>query len=143
MCRGCRTAALDVLGCGTVASYRRGCRCDACRDATSTTMREYVAKRRNEGRPIKRERRRPLDYRRYSLSDADRMAIFERDGWICQICNNELDRTVDHNHPMSPTLDHIEPQSLALIPDHRPSNLRAAHRRCNASRGNRIEVAAC
>jgi hypothetical protein len=36
----------------------------------------------------------------------------------------------------APSLDHIEPQSWALIPDHSPANLRLAHRWCNSVRGD-------
>lgn len=140
-CRPCRSAKFQH---GTVGGYKRiGCRCDLCREAQALAQREFKAKRKADGRPYRRPK--GSGYRRYSLSEEQRRAIFERDSWVCQICLEPLDREAHWNAPSAPTLDHIEPQSLALIPDHSASNLRAAHRRCNASRGNRLDeqVASC
>lgn len=72
------------------------------------------------------------------LSNALRTSIYERDKSICQLCFEPVDLTLPRGHRMSKTLDHIECQSWALIPDHRPSNLRLAHWSCNSSRQNRI-----
>lgn len=68
------------------------------------------------------------------ISKAGRLAIYERDKWTCQICGELVSVNVDYLDPRYPTLDHIEPQSHALIPDHSPRNLRLAHRICNALR---------
>ena len=38
--------------CGTTASYGRGCRCDACKEAKRRYQAEYVSRRAAEGRPI-------------------------------------------------------------------------------------------
>jgi 5-methylcytosine-specific restriction endonuclease McrA len=84
--------------------------------------------------------------RRYDLrgdflvSDRVRLAIYERDGFACQICLDPVDVTLHYLDRMAPTLDHIIPQSHMLIPDHSESNLRLAHRCCNSRRGNRAEV---
>jgi hypothetical protein len=58
------------------------------------------------------------------------MEIFERDGWICQICLAPIDRTVSHRHPMSATLDHIVP--LSRCGTHTRQNVQTAHRQCNS-----------
>lgn len=71
-----------------------------------------------------------------------RFEIYERDGWICQICFRPVGPDLPAGHRLSASLDHIEPRSLALIPNHSPENLRLAHVACNASRGNRVEAAA-
>lgn len=132
-CRPCRSAKIP---CGTMGGYKsKGCRCNPCRDANAKAQREFKAKRKAAGRPHVRK----VVYRRYSLSSEQRLAIFERDDWTCQICLLALDRSAHWNDPMAPTLDHIVPQSLSDAPDHSPNNLRAAHRRCNASRGNRVD----
>jgi hypothetical protein len=39
------------------------------------------------------------------------------------------------------SLDHIIPQSMQLIPDHSPSNLRLVHRWCNSARGDGTNMA--
>lgn len=56
VCRPCR-AARRVHG--TYAMYDQGkCRCRVCKDAAKARMREYVARRRAEGRPIDFSKRR-------------------------------------------------------------------------------------
>lgn len=72
----------------------------------------------------------------FTVSPVERRKIYERDGWACQICQLPVDKTLRHPHPSCASLDHIEPQSSALIPDHSPSNLRLAHLWCNSARGD-------
>ena len=43
--------------CGTVASYKRGCRCADCRAAIAADMREYYASRKAQGRPMRQGRK--------------------------------------------------------------------------------------
>lgn len=66
-----------------------------------------------------------------------RAEVYRRDKSICQLCFEPVDKTLPRHHPWGATLDHIECQSWALIPDHRASNLRLAHRMCNSLRGDR------
>lgn len=73
--------------------------------------------------------------RRANVRGRVRLAIYERDDWTCQLCREPIDREVHYLDDWAPSLDHIEPQSHALIPDHSPTNLRTAHRWCNAVRG--------
>lgn len=83
--------------------------------------------------------------RRYDLrgefyvSPRERLAIYDRDGWDCQLCFEPVPPGVDVNDDLAATLDHIVPQSLQLIPDHSPQNLRLAHRACNVRRSNLME----
>ena len=70
------------------------------------------------------------------------MAIYERDGWLCQLCGEPVDIDADlQRDDAAPSLDHIIPRSLQTVPDHSDDNLRLAHRGCNARRGARAEVA--
>lgn len=75
----------------------------------------------------------------FYVSPKVRQAIYERDAWTCQICNTPVPKDASPGDLDYPTLDHIIPQSLQLIPDHSPSALRLAHMWCNAKRGNRAE----
>lgn len=135
-CRACWKAEREH---GTVTMYRKGgCRCQACKAAQAAHISTYYAARRDAGNPIPKNRG---ERRRYHLTEADRIAIYERDCWTCQLCREPVEKDEHFNHPLAPTLDHIEPQSLALIPDHSPANLRLAHRICNARRGARFDVA--
>lgn len=77
---------------------------------------------------------------KFAPTDAERLAIYERDKWECQLCGTETSRTYDWADPLSPTLDHIIPQSTQLIPDHSPSNLRLAHLLCNSARGDGRDI---
>lgn len=65
-----------------------------------------------------------------------RLAIYERDGWTCQLCGDEVSPDAPRGSNWSATLDHVVPQSATLIPDHSPENLRLAHMWCNAARGD-------
>ena len=126
---------------GTTNAYRRhGCRCEECRAAVAAKGRLYAARfAAREGASLSRKYRRPGSEDQF-ISRADRLAIYERDGWICQLCGLPVDRTLTGRDRMGATLDHIEPRTAVLIPDHSPSNLRLAHRSCNSSRGNRHVV---
>lgn len=70
------------------------------------------------------------------ISRSARHAIYERDGWICQLCSEPVDPHLHYLDDWAASLDHIECQAWALIPDHSPRNLRLAHRWCNAVRGD-------
>ena len=72
--------------------------------------------------------------RSFGLSWLDRMALFARDGWVCQICSEPVDYSADPQSDWYPTLDHIVPRSHGGSDDE--SNLRTAHRWCNSVRGD-------
>lgn len=70
-----------------------------------------------------------------------------REEQTCWLCGGDIDLTIPYRDPdtkrinkMSWSMDHIKPMSeypdLAL----ERSNVRAAHYRCNSSRGNRTPV---
>ncbi|MGZ6772828.1 MAG: HNH endonuclease [Ilumatobacteraceae bacterium] len=71
------------------------------------------------------------------ISPRGRLAIYERDGWTCQLCAEPVDPSLDPQDRMAATLDHIAPRALTLFPDDSPENLRLAHRACNSARGIR------
>lgn len=73
---------------------------------------------------------------KFAVSRQDRLAIYERDGWMCQLCWTDVEKGAPLGSPWSPSLDHVIPQSTQLIPDHSPGNLRLAHLWCNAARGD-------
>lgn len=91
--------------------------------STSTYCGNCGAKRKRQRRPG------------YWISRARRLAIYDRDGWVCQLCGEPTRPDDSPDSRWYPTLDHIEPWALVLIPDHSDANLRCAHRGCNASRG--------
>lgn len=115
-CRVCGTPFI------TVAPYTH-CS-DECRKVTRRSINQ--ARKAREGK--------------FSIADSARLAIYERDAWACQICGTETSRTYSWDDPLSPTLDHIIPQSRQLLPDHTPANLRLAHALCNSLRGNGTNI---
>ena len=73
---------------------------------------------------------------RFVVAPSVRRAIYERDGWTCQLCSMPVDRDGDPMGDWAPSLDHIECQSWVLIPDQSPTNLQTALRGCNSARGD-------
>lgn len=63
----------------------------------------------------------------------DKREIFERDGWICGICDDPVDRAMEYPDPMSVSLDHIIP--LSKGGSHTPENVQCAHLDCNLRKG--------
>ncbi|MGY1498556.1 HNH endonuclease [Streptomyces sp. QTS52] len=55
----------------------------------------------------------------------------------CWLCGHNIGYELDARHPMSFTLDHLIPLTRGGSLLDR-ANARAAHRRCNSSRGNRV-----
>lgn len=78
-------------------------------------------------------RKRPLEFNPTPML---RRAVYERDGWVCGLCDLPIDRSLAWPHKWSASLDHIVPQSMMLVPDHSAHNLRAVHLQCNAMRGD-------
>lgn len=148
-CRPCRVAlGMPAVGRGervtvhgTTNAYRRhGCRCVECRAAMAAEQRAYAARvAEREGVSLSRKYRRAGSEDQF-ISRADRVAIYERDGWTCQLCLLPVDPSLSGRDRMGATLDHVEPRSAVLVPDHSPGNLRLAHRACNSARGNRDVV---
>lgn len=73
--------------------------------------------------------------RRFLVSPVVRLSIYERDGWICQLCFDPVDPNLPTSDEWAATLDHIVCQSWTDEPDHSAENLRLAHRWCNSVRG--------
>lgn len=72
----------------------------------------------------------------FDISRGRRRRLYERDGWCCRICGEPMSASFTNGDDWSPTLDHVEPQSAALIPDHSDANLRSAHMFCNIMRSD-------
>lgn len=76
--------------------------------------------------------------RREQIADAagfSHLAIFQRDRWVCGICNSTVDPRHQWPHPKAPSLDHIVPLSKGGT--HTPENVQLAHIGCNWKKNNR------
>src|SRR5690606_23331177 len=83
-----------------------------------------------------RKEKRDAEAERDWISRRDRLAIYERDNWTCQLCGEPVDRQAHYPDNWAPTLVHIEPRSATLSPGHWPRILRTAHRWCSSVRGD-------
>jgi hypothetical protein len=61
--------------------------------------------------------------------------VYERDGWICQLCGTSVDRKLAWPDPASRSLDHILP--LVADGSHSRANTQLAHWICNVRKGAR------
>jgi hypothetical protein len=122
--RGFEASCAD---CGQVFQLKRkgpmGSRCPEC-------FRAWFRGLQNGYSHVRRVRRRAGSHEKFSSAE-----IFERDGWKCGICRRRISKRLQHPHPRSASLDHVVP--LSQGGNHLRSNARAAHLRCNISRGNR------
>lgn len=71
----------------------------------------------------------------FYVKKSERLAIYDRDGWSCQICHLPVQPDSYYLSDWYPTLDHIVPQSEGG--GESLDNLRCVHRFCNLSRSNR------
>jgi 5-methylcytosine-specific restriction endonuclease McrA len=85
------------------------------------------------------ERRRDARRRNVVVVLYDSVAIYERDGWICYICDLPIDPNIKGPHQESASIDHIIPISLGG--DDAPWNVGAAHRGCNCGKGKKLIAA--
>lgn len=65
-----------------------------------------------------------------------RSKVYERDGWICQVCGLLVDPALRHPNRMAASLDHRVP--LARGGTHTFANCQLAHFSCNARKGARV-----
>lgn len=128
------------------SAYARGCRCDVCREGQSAQSAKWLAKySEDHGEHYSSTWRRafkaehgfwPQGSSTGFIDAAGRRAIYERDGWVCQLCNGAINFDATE-HADRASLDHIVPQSRGG--SHDPSNLRMAHVGCNARRRDRVD----
>lgn len=70
------------------------------------------------------------------IQDFKRSEIYERDGWICQLCRKAVNPNLTFPNPSCASLDHVIP--LSRGGSHKTTNVQLAHLRCNTSRGNKV-----
>lgn len=73
-----------------------------------------------------------------SVERVYRRQIFERDGWMCQLCGKKVMRGAVVPHPLAPTIDHVVPLAAGGL--HEPANVQLAHFLCNARKSDRGEA---
>lgn len=91
------------------------------------------------GKNYNRRMKRWRDGHEDGVPRATRLAVYLRDGGVCQLCFGPVDMTLDTNHRLGATVDHIVCQSWTEEPDHSAENLRLAHRICNSLRRDQAD----
>lgn len=143
-CQKCRA---KVHG---LSNYRQGCRCEVCREAKRLSVKVVIDGRRECSKPgcalpmtAKGLCNNHYTYQHRKdngawsdsgwISKKRRYSIYERDDYICHLCNEPVDVTASPFSDLFPSLDHIIPKSKGG--SNRDENLKTAHRLCNALRG--------
>lgn len=124
----------DCLRCGGpfIASKAPHVYCSReCRAQADVDRNREAYNRRNASR---RARERNADVG----EEFTRTEIFDRDGWICQLCLAPIDWRRTGRERFAPALDHIIP--LNAGGKHQRSNVWAAHSGCNASKQDRTGI---
>lgn len=70
-----------------------------------------------------------------------RAAVFRRSAWVCQLCQEPVDRLRKFPDPGSASLDHVVP--LSRGGHHVLANCQLAHLGCNSSKGAREMPPSC
>lgn len=91
---------------------------------------------RNPGKVREQNATRRARLRAAIVESFDPHEIFERDDWICGLCEAPIDPSSAYPDPMSPSLDHIVPVSRGGV--HSRANCQAAHLVCNVRKGARV-----
>ena len=68
--------------------------------------------------------------------DIDSLTLFERDGWLCHLCDNEINRKLRLPNWWAATIDHVIPLSKGGT--HTWDNVKAAHAYCNFAKANAV-----
>lgn len=110
----------------------------ACRGCTKASRELW----RSENLERAKEATRQSSYRRKIRKSGagyerfGRLEIFERDGWVCGICGETVDKDLPFPDPMSASLDHVHP--LAHGGAHSRNNTQCAHWLCNSRKGAQV-----
>ena len=64
--------------------------------------------------------------------------VYERDGWVCGICGDPVERSLKWPDPKSPSLDHVKP--LSKGGHHVLANVQLAHLECNVRKGDEFSL---
>lgn len=105
------------------------------------------SRRRNAEKPMRqrypaqfaaKDARRRMRVAEATVEKFDPRDVSERDGWVCQLCQERVDPELAYPDPLSKSLDHIVPISKGGA--HSFANGQLAHLRCNIVKRDRVGV---
>lgn len=85
-------------------------------------------------------RRRQAMLKGVTVERVDYLAIAERDGWTCHLCEMPVNPAIRGRTREARSFDHVIP--ITRGGRHEASNIKLAHFGCNSRKGNRLAVAA-
>jgi 5-methylcytosine-specific restriction endonuclease McrA len=135
--RHCRDCDADIT-----AKKLSAIRCDSCRPAwqKETRRRQWAEnpelRRRQQADAANRRRAR---IRGNGRERYDRLDVFERDGWRCQLCSFPVDQAAQWPDPLSAAIDHVVP--IAAGGADTFANVQLAHQGCNWRKSSRDSIA--
>lgn len=90
-----------------------------------------------EGWLEKKNRRARHNARKYGVvvDDVNLFEIFEREGWMCCVCGDPIDRSRRHPDRLAATIEHVVP--LSRGGGHVEGNIRVSHHTCNERKRTR------
>lgn len=163
LCQSCRSPGPVMATCKTCrADYERkrpgqryceSCRpqhqpwtaaerkCAHCRGAFTELARNQRFCSRRCAKRSERDRRRLREVAQF-IEEVDRFTVFERDGYICQVCGEDTLTCVFlpgplWAHPLEPTLDHRIP--VGRWGPHGYANAQTVHRKCNSLKSDHVD----
>lgn len=125
-------SAKPCAGCGAPKENYRARWCDTCRETRLGDHRKAWRAKRPKGQENNRRRARHFGVDYEPIKNRD---VFERDGWLCGICGERIDKRLKYPNPRSASLDHVVPMSRGG--SHTYSNVQASHWICNTNKGAR------
>ncbi|TWG10723.1 HNH endonuclease [Actinoplanes teichomyceticus] len=134
-CLGCGKTIEQI---GRNGNFRK--RCPSCAERAWKQQSQQWLKDRPEIRRVKNrnnKRNRRLARRDPASEKFTDIEIYERDGWVCGICKQPVDRTLIFPNLWSVSLDHVIP--LVRGGKHRRDNVQCAHWLCNSRKTYRLE----
>lgn len=124
----------QVDGCERTHQARGMCKMHYKRWARSNGLENPPSDKWSDRRRSNRQARRALLNGATNNSPSLVSAIIDRDGTVCGWCGTDIDLQLEWPHPLSKSVDHIQPVSKQGA--HTLSNTRLLHVRCNSQRGN-------
>lgn len=138
-------SAAGVAGMSDLASIEH-CAVDGCERKLHALVRcssHYHAYMRDQGKPWAEEYFAPgndgrIRAKKYGVlfERFSKVDVFDRDGYVCGICDDPVDRSLKYPDPMSVSLDHVVP--LSRGGGHLFENSQCSHLICNIRKGARV-----
>lgn len=128
------TSELTCCECGTAYYYEKGAssltRCGSCHAEHKRQIKREASR---YGKTLNARGRHYTAESGAAYEPLNPMIIFERDGWECYLCGEDLLYDGGQGSPLYPTVDHMTP--LSRGGDHTYENTRACCHACNSKKG--------